>query len=364
MGANPSRPVRVVVHPADQGGCGFYRLLAPCAALEANPAAGVEVSVNFDASYEAVWRDNVPVELVKRPDADVVVLQRPLMRETALLVRLLREAGVEVVVEIDDAFWCIHRENAAWRSCDPQHSPNRNWRWMEQAVSDASLVTVTTERLAEHYGRRTKAVILPNYVPEPFLSIERAAHDGVWVGWSGAIISHPTDLQVTGGGVARAVVDTGARFGVVGTGAGVAARLGLPEGVEMRASGWQPLDRYPVALAQLDVGIVPLELSTFNDAKSWLKGVEMAAVGVPFVASPTAEYRRLAAVGIGRLARTPEDWFRAVRHLVSHPKDRERVAVEQRVQVREARLTVEQNAHRWAEAWASLLVPARRGLAC
>ena len=47
-------------------------------------------------------------------------------------------------------------------------------------------------------------------------------------------------------------------------------------------------------VAQLDTGIVPLQRSRFNEAKSNLKGLEYAALGVPFVASPTAEYERLA----------------------------------------------------------------------
>ena len=41
---------------------------------------------------------------------------------------------------------------------------------------------------------------------------------------------------------------------------------------------------------------------------SYLKGLEYAAAGIPFIASPTEEYRILHAAGIGRLASTPDEW--------------------------------------------------------
>jgi hypothetical protein len=39
-----------------------------------------------------------------------------------------------------------------------------------------------------------------------------------------------------------------------------------------------------------------------------LKGLEYVAAGIPFIATPTEEYRLLAAAGIGRLAETPDEW--------------------------------------------------------
>jgi glycosyltransferase involved in cell wall biosynthesis len=54
--------------------------------------------------------------------------------------------------------------------------------------------------------------------------------------------------------------------------------------------------------------LVPLNLVPFSEAKSYLKGLEYAASGIPFVASPTYEYRLLAKEGIGRIASTPDEW--------------------------------------------------------
>ena len=73
--------MRVSIHPADLGGCGYYRLIWPGNALEAQ---GYAVSVEYDQTYNMVWRNTVQgpsvVGLFNKPDADVVVLQRPLTR--------------------------------------------------------------------------------------------------------------------------------------------------------------------------------------------------------------------------------------------------------------------------------------------
>ena len=115
------------------------------------------------------------------------------------------------------------------------------------------------------------------------------------VGWSGSTNTHPGDLEATGGAVGR--VTKG--FHVIGTGVGVADALGLAR--RPSATNWVPLFRYPEFLAQLDVGIVPLRACAFNRAKSWLKGLEMVACGVAFVASATPIQRwRTSAAGLAR----------------------------------------------------------------
>jgi len=65
-----------------------------------------------------------------------------------------------------------------------------------------------------------------------------------------------------------------------------------------------------------DVGLVPLELNNFNQAKTALKGMEYTASGIPFIASPTDEYVRLAELGCGRIARKPKDWTRHMTELL------------------------------------------------
>jgi hypothetical protein len=66
-------------------------------------------------------------------------------------------------------------------------------------------------------------------------------------------------------------------------------------------------EHYP-SLFVFDVGIAPLSAVPFNQAKSAIKGLEYAAAGIPFVASPLDAYRALHAEGIGLLARKRRHW--------------------------------------------------------
>jgi hypothetical protein len=63
----------------------------------------------------------------------------------------------------------------------------------------------------------------------------------------------------------------------------------------------QPMNRYHL-MFQMDIGLVPLNDIPFNRAKSFIKGLEYTASGIPFVAQGTGEYELLATDGVGRVA--------------------------------------------------------------
>lgn len=360
--------MRVKVYPADIGRCG-HRLIWPAEALAAQ-GADVELVLptdGADAQIQGTWgtfgdgrREILDVDA---PDADVVVLQRPLQRVLAGAVPLLQAKGVKVVVDVDDDFTTISRRNVSWRAVHPrptivrrgdgtEHTiggPDRNFHHVADACRQADLVTVTTPALARRYGGHGRVRIVPNHVPAAYLALEVPPHDGVFVGWSGSIDTHPDDLQVTRGAVGRALRGGDARFAVVGTGKGVRKALGLDS--EPIATGWLPLDRYPEAVAQLDIGIAPLELTAFNEAKSYLKGLEFAALGVAFVASPTEQYATCQPVGW--IAHKPKDWERYVRTLIASTEGR--VELARRGREWAATQTVEGNCEQWWDTWSSVV---------
>lgn len=345
----------VKVYPADFGGCGYYRCIwaGQELAREGAPVTLVLPDAPADEQLSALWFEVGDTQRslvdVADPGADVVVLQRPLNDFLAEAVLLLQAKGVRVVVEIDDDFETISPRNVAWRTVQPAHDPRRNRDWLRIACARADLVVCSTPAIAARYAPHGRSVVVPNFVPEWYLAVERDEHDGVFVGWSGSMETHPDDLQVTGGGVARAVRSSGATFAVVGTGRNVQRALGLP--VAPPASGWRSLIEYPRALAQLDVGIVPLELTPFNEAKSALKMMEMAALGVVPVASPTADNRRMYSHGIGFLADTPRRWEGQLKALATDHELRRAMSIAGRDAMRAH--TIERNAERWLDAWQS-----------
>lgn len=339
--------MKVHVYAADDSGCGKYRLRWPAA------ACGDDVVDRWGCSDfgEALIEDRGGKHTVVAggivPDCDVVVLQRPLVSTRLALIDFLQANGVAVVVDVDDDFSALDPRNVAWKDCHPGHSPDRNWHWLKRACASADLVTVSTPALAKRYGAHGRVAVLRNCIPQRYLSESRDDHEGVYVGWSGSLDTHPGDLQTTRGAIADVGRKYGSRFAVIGTGRGVADALDL-DGIP-HASGWVDIERYPEALAQLDVGIVPLADTKFNQAKSWLKGLEMAAVGVPFVASPLPEYDRLAKLGAGKLASSRKDWVAEVGLLVRSATRRAELAARGRQVAQQ--WTIERHAERWLSAW-------------
>jgi len=356
-------------------------------------AQGADVTCTRDLTFR-VARDRTgnPVCLTEQPDTDVVVMQRPLHRAKLDLIGLLQARGVAVVVELDDDFGSVHPENPAWFDAHREWMTPAQWAatvggplpverarstsgqdwvrapgvlapssdlWLKRACRRADLVTCTTPALAERYAPHGRVAVLPNLVSERYLEVEAPAHDGTVVGWGGSVATHVGDLEATGGGVARAVAESGARFHVIGTGVRVAKALGLAD--EPTATGWVELDGWPDALAALDVGIVPLAPGRFNEAKSALKLLEYAAVGVPAVVSPTPDNLRLGyreGFLTTRYAHDARTWYEQTAALLSDAEERAHAGAVAREAA--SRLTYEVHAGRWWDAWTQALAN-RRG---
>lgn len=343
--------MKVVTHSADKGGCGSYRLRWP---VEALSNRGYDVEDRHSFSYDAEYTPSVlgdRITNVQNPiDADVIVLQRPLSRHLCELMTVLQDKGAAVVVEIDDDFGAMPLMHSGRDVVNPLNPANRdkNWDWLQRCCDKADWVTCTTPKLAERYGRHGRVSVIPNYVPERYLSIQRPEQrERPWVGWSGSTVTHVGDLEVTKGAIGVAMENTNAELHVIGTGEGVERGLQAPL---THACGWVDIEDYPTEMAKLDVGLVPLKMSRFNQAKSWLKGLEFAALGVPFVATATEPYKSLAELGIGVVVRTPQEWCEEVTALLSDEERRRWKAEAARAIVAES-LTLEANCEQFWNAW-------------
>lgn len=343
-------------------GCAYYRTYLPGSTL-ANEGADVVVE---RGTRGVVWADDVLVSGKRDPrvrgwqdpDCDVAVFQRPLHRDVADLIEWCAAAPgrPRTVVDLDDDLYRIPRDNAAYPYAQPSLSPLRNTDHLRRAIESCDLVTVTTPALAKRFARH-KSVVLPNYVPESVLHLPpRPLPDGpVVLGWTGTRATHPHDLESTKGGVAAALTQEGGVLHVVGDGIGVQEALGVPDTVPFTKTGWVPLSLYPLRMSEIDVGIVPLHSCSFNHGKSWLKGLEFASVGVPFVASNTESYVRLQADHqLGLVARSPQSWTHHVARLLRDARYREHEGEVARHTVA-AHLTIEQHVQRWWDAWTSTL---------
>lgn len=345
--------MKVYVLPADVYGCGHYRLIWPANVLQ---QLGHEITIippgpgsGFLAQTTEIDSQQVLTSVQIPSDADVIVIQRPAHPLQPQMIRMLRQNGIAVVVDMDDDMSNIHPDNAAYHEYHPRSTSPFSWRHALESCKAATLVTTSTRSLRAIYASHDRGIILDNYVPEAYLDFDCPVDQlkGAF-GWAGSVKSHPNDLQVLGG-VAQRLVDDGHQLMIVGDGAGIKTALKLRE--QPSCTGVVPMIDWARTVAQsFSVGIVPLAQTAFNRSKSRLKGIEMMAVGIPWISSPREEYRKLQREsGCGLLADTPKQWYEQVTALLTDKALRQDMAAAGKEWMRAQ--TYQAQAWRWAEAW-------------
>ncbi len=345
--------MNVYVYPSDTEACGHYRLYWAAIALK---KAGHNVKIlhpnHPNRVFGSVAEDSKTLTGVGAPkDADVMVFQRVTSAFMLQAIPLWQRHGIAVVIDMDDDLSMVHPSNPAWAAIQPRSTERMaeyNWQNAQKICDIASWVTVSSDALLRRYAPHGRGSVIKNFVPEEVLKIPHVETPKL-VGWGGTVRTHPNDPPVVGGAIARLQRD-GYTFGVVGPSIGVQKAFSCSR--EPTITGGVNLSRWHHELAKFAVGIAPLADTKFNHAKSWLKLIEYAAVGVPYVASPTSEYRAFhQRVGHGFLAASPRDWYRHVSRLLKDDALRADYSRALREIARE--FTIEGNAWRWLEAWQS-----------
>lgn len=317
-------------------------------------ASAVVYSPCDDAS--ALYRLREPARVLGLPvvehlpqvgDASTVILNRPFGFGLAEQVRLWVAEGRRVVIDQDDCFDTVSPRHRVYGTYETES--------MHLACKHATAVIASTPAIAERYGYG-HATVVRNRVPEWRLHMQRSRERDdrdtypLWVVWYGSLGSHPDDPAQVGGALGLPMRVTDAEFvmfGPVEEVPTVAQQLGHDGPVHAR--GYYSTDGLMRNLPECDLGIVPLELSPFNEAKSYLKGLEMAAAGLPVLASPTPEYRRMASQGACMLAETPADWREYGGMLLGD--DRFRAEMGELAKAWAAGQTYERAAAEWRAAW-------------
>lgn len=346
--------MRIAVLPSDETGCGTYRLIWPAAVVQRErPDWQIDI---YRPSQVSLLTDDagqmMAISGVDLDRVDVVIMQRNGTPQLLALQRWLQAQGIAVVHDCDDALWAIHKDNAAYRSWNTVQT---NWRHVDQASEEADLVTVTTPRLMKRYGHHGRAELLPNRVPAGVLDIETRYDEDealITIGWTGHVQTHPTDLHVVGNAVQRVLEEQHtAGVMIVGPGTGILDAWGLDTMRDrVSATGAVPIDNYFDAMTLIDIGLVPLDGTLFNNCKSGLKASEFSALGKPVVATPTPAHWRLMDEGYPiEIAETADQWHRAISRLVSDADwYAERSAIARQAARRH---TLEAHAGEWAAAW-------------
>lgn len=268
---------------ADRTACGHYRCLLPGSALE--------------AQGHTVVADEV-LKIERYDECDVLVGQRVAKPgPSAAWQAFAREEGrsARLVYELDDDVFAL---------ADEPSNPN-SWVWpkllgnVARNLACADAVTVSTDALAEAVSARTSAPVhvVPNAIPESLIlsALTPRVQPGT-LGWSGSA-THEGDWAAEDNArmVAQWLNANTVRWRLATIGSEPRSLRQAVDG--FRGAFWWPQDGtrdisayYAMLRTTFDIGLAPLARTAFNRSKSDLRLLELAALGIPWVATDFGPY--------------------------------------------------------------------------
>jgi hypothetical protein len=233
------------------------------------------------------------------------------------------------VYDLDDDIW-------SWRPGTKEYDYWTEDKRLEVElnIQCADLVTTPTGSLAELLSALNPNVaIVPNTVPERLLKLLPMVRERFAIGWQGAQ-GHIADLQL--------IYDPIIRF-----------LWNHPE-VEFHIWGPEKIQDFPEPIADriiphawiqsvwghyhrlsMDIGLAPLDpVDTFNITKSDIRLRELAALGIPFIASRSNAYTTTALSARGLVVETEDEWQEALTELYRNADLRAWMAEQGRLRAR------------------------------
>ena len=328
----------------EHGGTAQYRAFTPGRALE---------RLGWDVDYAGEGID-ISSHGRLRGDPDVLVIVRAMGALVPDVVRLVRENGrTTVIYDADDWFLRVPGYNpASTLSAEDVDS-------MHLAMAEAHLITCSTPELVEGYRHLNRTVLLPNYLDPDVWDWNdnrkyRVPHGKISVGWLGAFAWRGGDIESLCSWLPRFLIEHPECDFYSPTSPELLKYLDipgrtlnpLPLAKPGRNQHLRPYEQLPAILGLMDIGLVPLTFNRFNQSKSWCKGLEYNAMGVPVVASASREYRSFVRPGInGELVRH-NNWREKVEQVLAdldnYRDGARKVAAE---------YMIDDHVHRWVQAY-------------
>lgn len=287
------------------------------------------------------------INMVKRAVSgyDVVIAQRTCQPAATKLWHTLKGLNVYRVYEIDDNLFSLHRDsNPIGYDFYNRPEIRKNLR---DNISAADVVTVSTEPLAEIMSQMNPNVkVCPNAVPDGLLERQiRRASGKVVIGWGGSS-THAMDFAEVRDSLKQLFRRRDdIEFHVIG--ADYISRY-----IPIRHTPWFPSITDYYNAVDYDIGIAPLRPHVFNQSKSYIKALELAALGIPVVASDVGPYRDFVRHGeTGFLVKQAYEWNKYLHALIDD------VEMRREMGMRARELAASYTVSVMAPIWKSALTP-------
>lgn len=286
-------------------GCTYYRQVLPASLLKKNndvkigtpladPSAGIGVFQNGEAFF----------------DAEISVFKLLMHGSVPKIIKQMQSLDKKIIIDIDDFHFGIEEDNIAFYGSNPHISPDNNRAFYEESIRYADRITVSTNFLANFYEKRCRDVLLVrNSIDcDRFYQVDQP--EKPIIGWLGGTLWRSGDIEM----LREWLPNFSKKYKIEIHHAGhipndsehFAVKAGLKR---VTTSPVSSMLEVPKLLQNFHIGLIPLKRGSFNESKSYLKGLEYAASGIPFVATPTEEYKLLNSAGVGRLAETADEWW-------------------------------------------------------
>ena len=246
-------------------------------------------------------------------DIDVIIMQRIMHGQLTADLMNPKNRNKPVISDLDDWYWGLHHDNQAYKNLQLTSGTDENLDNYKANIKLSDKVLTSTPflygKLTEEFGINSQKVsVIENRVNTSGYARKPISTKKPVVGWVGSVNHRSADLEV----VSEVFKDGHYRMhhsGATGYPPTMADKIGIDPGRVTMSPMYDPYIYGQKAFKSFDIGIAPLNDIPFNHAKSWIKAIEYAAAGIPFICSDVSEYRRLKETyGIGRLASTTEEW--------------------------------------------------------
>lgn len=296
--------------PLQPNGCAWYRCKLPADELN---RYGWFAAVGFPG-FSSQRGFGMLVEGQKAVHGwDIIVFKLLMQQEVLDSLPIAKKMGQKIVVDVDDWFDGLSESNMAFKTTSAETNPRSNREIYKKIILSADAVITSTPFLFDYYAKlRDNVFLVRNGIDvQRWRKKQINANKKIRVGWVGATHWRSNDLEQLSDFFGQYIELRNLYFQHSGHvhDAPSAASLLRINMKNTRTIPMAPILSYPQLFKEIDIGIVPLNDVPFNYAKSFIKGLEYAASGIPFISSYSPEYQYLADNGIGRIARTPNEWI-------------------------------------------------------
>ena len=370
----------------------FYRATLPLGKAEQNKA----VDVN------EIWQSNFLQEASARTDtffkamaSDIYLIQRlsstKFMRKIKEFIHEI-DLKTKVVLDHDDDFFNVSPMSQSYfqygtQEAKIQHDGKVIFEWkngvnididlnlkaMEEfkgALRGADLVTVTTPELGDVFKPYNPNIkVLPNCVDLTQWNRLRILRDNpkeIRICWYGGN-SHWEDLIL----VRDTLKEIAAKYEnvkIVIVGYKPAGIINDYRPGQVEFHDWVEFAAHPYRMAALDIdiGVIPLRVTPFNNAKSPIKWIEFSSLKVPCVTSYVTPYKQVADLDEGKSGifidgNSKNDWMDGIEMLVNSEQLRQEFGEKGRAVVAQ-NFDVNTQYHQWIDAYKALLQKVPEGV--